>query len=164
MDVAALILWILTAGRATSDPMSALASEEMKMLLSEAMEHFDWVIVDAPPVLALADAGIVAEFCDGVIVVVRAGQTSHDLVKTTLQEFRGINLLIDSTFATPMNQRALEWGADLSIQSCTKYLAGHNDVLAGAISGRAPLIAATATRTFTFEGIRKRARPRRRST
>jgi cystathionine gamma-synthase len=56
--------------------------------------------------------------------------------------FRGINLLIDSTFATPMNQRALELGADLSIQSCTKYLAGHNDVLAGAISGRAPLIAA----------------------
>ncbi|HEX9604985.1 MAG TPA: aminotransferase class I/II-fold pyridoxal phosphate-dependent enzyme [Myxococcales bacterium] len=56
--------------------------------------------------------------------------------------FRGVNLLIDSTFATPMNQRALELGADLSIQSCTKYLAGHNDVLAGAISGRAPLIAA----------------------
>jgi cystathionine gamma-synthase len=56
--------------------------------------------------------------------------------------FRGVNLLIDSTFATPMNQRALELGADLSIQSCTKYLAGHNDVLAGAISGRAPLVAA----------------------
>jgi cystathionine gamma-synthase len=56
--------------------------------------------------------------------------------------FRGVNLLIDSTFATPVNQRALELGADLSLQSCTKYLAGHNDVLAGAISGRAPLIAA----------------------
>src|SRR3989440_154945 len=55
--------------------------------------------------------------------------------------FPGVNLLIDSTFATPMNQRALELGADLSIQSCTKYLAGHNDVLAGALSGRAPLIA-----------------------
>ena len=57
-------------------------------------------------------------------------------------QFRGVNLLIDSTFATPMNQRSLELGADLSLQSCTKYLAGHNDVLAGAISGRAPLIAA----------------------
>jgi cystathionine gamma-synthase len=54
--------------------------------------------------------------------------------------FPGVNLLIDSTFATPVNQRALELGADLSIQSCTKYFAGHNDVLAGAISGRAPLI------------------------
>jgi cystathionine gamma-synthase len=41
-----------------------------------------------------------------------------------------------------VNQRALELGADLSLQSCTKYLAGHNDVLAGAISGRAPLVAA----------------------
>ena len=56
--------------------------------------------------------------------------------------FPGVNLLIDSTFATPVNQRALELGADLSLQSCTKYFAGHNDVLAGAISGRAPLIAA----------------------
>ncbi|HWE24764.1 MAG TPA: aminotransferase class I/II-fold pyridoxal phosphate-dependent enzyme [Myxococcales bacterium] len=56
--------------------------------------------------------------------------------------FPGVNLLIDSTFATPVNQRSLELGADLSLQSCTKYFAGHNDVLAGAISGRAPLIAA----------------------
>lgn len=39
---------------------------------------------------------------------------------------------IDSTFATPINQRALALGADLVIHSATKYLAGHNDVLAGA--------------------------------
>jgi cystathionine gamma-synthase len=55
--------------------------------------------------------------------------------------FPGVNLLIDSTFATPVNQRALELGADLAVQSCTKYLAGHNDLLAGSISGRAPLVA-----------------------
>lgn len=39
---------------------------------------------------------------------------------------------IDSTFATPVNQRALALGADLVLHSATKYLAGHNDVLAGA--------------------------------
>jgi len=39
---------------------------------------------------------------------------------------------IDSTFATPINQRAIEFGADLVIHSATKYLGGHNDVLAGA--------------------------------
>ena len=39
---------------------------------------------------------------------------------------------IDSTFATPINQQALALGADLVIHSATKYLAGHNDVLAGA--------------------------------
>ena len=48
--------------------------------------------------------------------------------------------LIDSTFVTPMNQRPLEYGVDLVIHSCTKYLAGHNDILAGAVLGRSELI------------------------
>ena len=48
--------------------------------------------------------------------------------------------LIDSTFATPLNQRPLEFGVDLEIHSCTKYLAGHNDILAGAVFGRSELV------------------------
>ena len=48
--------------------------------------------------------------------------------------------LIDSTFSTPMNQRPLEWGVDLELHSCTKYLAGHNDILAGAVMGRKELV------------------------
>ncbi len=44
--------------------------------------------------------------------------------------------LIDSTFATPVNQRPLEWGIDFVLHSATKYLAGHNDVLAGVIVGQ----------------------------
>jgi cystathionine gamma-synthase len=52
----------------------------------------------------------------------------------------GAKLLIDSTFATPINQRPLELGADLVVHSCTKYLGGHNDVMAGAICGRAGII------------------------
>jgi len=54
----------------------------------------------------------------------------------------GANLIIDATFATPINQRPLEQGADLVVHSCTKYLGGHNDLLAGSVSGRAPLVAA----------------------
>lgn len=52
----------------------------------------------------------------------------------------GTLLCIDSTFATPINQRPLEMGADLVLHSATKYLAGHNDVLAGALVGRTELI------------------------
>jgi cystathionine gamma-synthase len=48
--------------------------------------------------------------------------------------------LIDSTFSTPVNQRPIEWGMDLVLQSATKYLAGHNDILAGAVVGRTELI------------------------
>jgi cystathionine gamma-synthase len=53
-----------------------------------------------------------------------------------------VKLMVDSTFATPVNQRPIEHGVDLVLHSATKYLAGHNDVLAGVISGKAPLISA----------------------
>jgi len=47
----------------------------------------------------------------------------------------GIALLVDSTFASPMNFRPLEHGADVVITSATKYLNGHSDVTAGAVAG-----------------------------
>jgi cystathionine gamma-synthase len=53
----------------------------------------------------------------------------------------GAVVCIDSTFATPCNQRALALGADLVLHSATKYLAGHNDLLAGAVAGSAELVA-----------------------
>ena len=52
----------------------------------------------------------------------------------------GIALLVDSTFASPINFRPLEHGADIVITSATKYLSGHSDVIAGAIAGSATLI------------------------
>ncbi|GAB4544624.1 MAG: PLP-dependent aspartate aminotransferase family protein [Haliangiales bacterium] len=56
--------------------------------------------------------------------------------------YPSVKLLIDATFATPVNQRPLSQGADLVFHSCTKYLAGHNDMLGGAVLGSAPLIGA----------------------
>jgi cystathionine gamma-synthase len=53
-----------------------------------------------------------------------------------------VRTLIDSTFATPVNQRPLEWGIDFVLHSATKYLSGHNDLLAGVIVGRADRIKA----------------------
>jgi cystathionine beta-lyase/cystathionine gamma-synthase len=52
----------------------------------------------------------------------------------------GLVSLIDNTFASPINFRPAEWGFDLSLHSCTKYLNGHSDLVAGAIIGRAALI------------------------
>ncbi|MBN1427250.1 MAG: aminotransferase class I/II-fold pyridoxal phosphate-dependent enzyme [Anaerolineae bacterium] len=54
---------------------------------------------------------------------------------------RRVLTAIDATFATPVNLRPLEWGIDLVIHSATKYLGGHNDLLAGFIAGRNELIA-----------------------
>ncbi len=53
-----------------------------------------------------------------------------------------IKTVIDSTFATPVNQRPLEFGIDLVIHSATKYLGGHNDLMAGAVLGTRDLVGA----------------------
>ncbi|MBN1757245.1 MAG: PLP-dependent transferase [Chitinispirillaceae bacterium] len=64
-----------------------------------------------------------------------------DLVKlVAIAKKHKVLTLIDSTFSTPVNQRPLEFGIDLVLQSCTKYLAGHNDILAGAVLGSSALI------------------------
>jgi cystathionine beta-lyase/cystathionine gamma-synthase len=52
----------------------------------------------------------------------------------------GIVAMIDNTFASPINFRPPEHGFDLSLHSCTKYLNGHSDIVAGAVIGRADLV------------------------
>ncbi|MEP6988436.1 MAG: aminotransferase class I/II-fold pyridoxal phosphate-dependent enzyme [Chloroflexota bacterium] len=61
--------------------------------------------------------------------------------------------MIDSTFATPINQRPLEWGIDLVVHSATKYLSGHNDLLAGVVIGRADRIKALRDARGILGGI-----------
>lgn len=64
-----------------------------------------------------------------------------DLERTKqIAQKHGVLTLIDSTFATPLNQRPLEFGMDIVLHSCTKYLGGHNDLLAGAALGSKVLI------------------------
>ncbi|MCU0496868.1 MAG: aminotransferase class I/II-fold pyridoxal phosphate-dependent enzyme [Anaerolineae bacterium] len=61
--------------------------------------------------------------------------------------------LIDSTFATPINQRPLEWGIDFVVHSATKYLSGHNDLLAGVVVGRADRIHALRDARGVLGGV-----------
>jgi cystathionine gamma-synthase len=65
----------------------------------------------------------------------------------------GLKILVDATFATPINQRPLELGADLVLHSCTKYLAGHNDLLAGAVCGSAGLMGLVRDQRGVLGGI-----------
>jgi cystathionine gamma-synthase len=59
---------------------------------------------------------------------------------TRIARERRVKTLVDATFATPVNLRAREHGADLVVHSATKYLAGHNDAMAGVVAGPAPLV------------------------
>jgi cystathionine beta-lyase/cystathionine gamma-synthase len=58
----------------------------------------------------------------------------------TLARNEGLALLVDATFATPVNFRPIEAGADVVIASATKYLNGHSDVIAGAVAGSSAFV------------------------
>lgn len=68
-------------------------------------------------------------------------------------EPKGCIVCIDSTFATPINQKALALGADIVLHSATKYLAGHNDVLCGALAGSSDLVQAVRSMHNVLGGV-----------
>lgn len=69
-----------------------------------------------------------------------------------LAHARGARLIVDNTFATPLLQRPLEWGADLVVHSATKYLSGHGDVTAGIALTRDEGIAGRLERQIRLTG------------
>lgn len=73
-------LYVLTAGTGGGNPSELLDSEYWKALCSSVREHFDFVIVDAPPIAAVADYELIQAVCDGVIFVVRPDHSDRTLV------------------------------------------------------------------------------------
>jgi protein-tyrosine kinase len=83
----------IPGGRFITTPSELLHSDKMKHFLEKMSEIFDWVILDSPPAIAVHDASILADMCDGVLFVVRAGSTDHELAQKAASEFENKNLL-----------------------------------------------------------------------
>ena len=70
-------LWLLTAGTSSPNPAELLGSKRFQKFLGTLHEHFDWVLIDSPPVMAVTDACLIAHSTAGVIFVVGAEMTSR---------------------------------------------------------------------------------------
>jgi capsular exopolysaccharide synthesis family protein len=68
-------LWIMPAGTAPNNPLELLQSPKLAALMDELTAHFDWVIIDSPPVLPLADTSVWTRQADGILLVTRQGVT-----------------------------------------------------------------------------------------
>ena len=75
---------VLPVRSVPSNPSELLASPEMRKLIEEVASRYDRVILDTPACLGLPDAKSVSELCDGLVMVVRAGVTPEEDVKTAL--------------------------------------------------------------------------------
>ena len=86
-------LYVMTAGESVTNPLELLNLKECKLLLNTVRDHFDWVILDSPPLLFAADGNLLATMCDGTILVVRIGTTTFDSVTRALQSLCENNVL-----------------------------------------------------------------------
>ena len=86
-------LFFIPGGNIVSNPSELLMGDRIKRLLDFAAPLFDWIIIDSPPALPVHDASMLADLCDGVLFVVRAGQTDYQMAEKASSEFLNKNLL-----------------------------------------------------------------------
>ena len=98
-------LSLLPAGPPSPNPSGLLASDTMRRFLDGAVERFDYVILDAPPVLAVADAIVLGYLSNGVILAVRGGRTPREQVLKALTELRRSNVRVLGVLINALEQK-----------------------------------------------------------
>jgi capsular exopolysaccharide synthesis family protein len=86
-------LYFIAGGSQATNPSELLSSGRLKALLDRVGSAFDWIIVDSPPCVPVADANILADLCDGVLLVVRAGTTGSEVARRASQEMQARNVV-----------------------------------------------------------------------
>jgi capsular exopolysaccharide synthesis family protein len=86
-------LSILTAGQGSERFPEAFAGERWKELMGSLSESFKTILVDAPPIIPLADSDLIATGCDGVLLVVRALKTNRELLRKAVKQLDAKKLL-----------------------------------------------------------------------
>jgi capsular exopolysaccharide synthesis family protein len=83
-------LSVLTSGTLPPNPSELLGGLRMRRALEALSEEFDLIVLDTPPLLAAADAAILGSFVDGVVFVVRAGETERGAAKHAVQQLAAV--------------------------------------------------------------------------
>jgi len=86
-------LCFIAGGNEVTDPSELLSNGRLRKLLERVTPVFDWVILDSPPCVPVADASILADICDGVLLVVRAASTPSAVAEKARQELQGKNVV-----------------------------------------------------------------------
>jgi len=85
------MLWVLPSGPVPPNPSELLGSHNMSLLLDYLGSTYDYVVIDAPPVLPVTDAAVLSRNADGALLVVRYGKTNRTEVERAVQLLGAVN-------------------------------------------------------------------------
>jgi capsular exopolysaccharide synthesis family protein len=102
-------LWCIPAGPTPPNPADVLHSQRFRAFLQELGEHFDRVIIDSPPVVAVTDSAIISTLVDGTVFVVRAFKTSKHLCAQGLRVLHDVDARIVGAVLNAVNLSRQEY-------------------------------------------------------
>lgn len=86
-------LWILPAGSTPRNPLELMQSGKLSVMLDQLNAWFDWIIIDSPPVLPLADTSVWTRLADGVVLVTRQGTSEKKQLQRALEAIERTKLI-----------------------------------------------------------------------
>jgi len=99
-------LWILPAVSAPGNPQDLVESAKLSSLLDQLVSHFDWIVIDSPPMLPLADTSIWTQLAEGILLVTRQGVTQKRQLQRgleTLEVKKLIGAVVNCSTSTDHN-------------------------------------------------------------
>lgn len=103
-------LSLVPCGPLPPNPAELLASPRLKALINEAMDEFDMVIVDGPPVLGLADAPLLGAVCESTLMVIESGKTRTKAAMEAISRLHAADSHIVGAVLTKYRQRSGGYG------------------------------------------------------
>jgi polysaccharide biosynthesis transport protein len=106
--------WIMPAGESKADPTELLKSNQLERVLSQLRERFDYILLNAPPILPVATMNVLERHTDLLVLVVRANLTSQDVVKRALGSLRAskpIHVILNAMASQALPTYMMEYSA-----------------------------------------------------
>ncbi len=102
-------LFAVSAGRIPPNPAELLGSPRMKQGLALLDEYFDHVVIDSPPVLSVTDARIISSLVDGVVLVIKGGETPKEAVQRTKRLLHEVHAHVIGTLLNNVDVRSADY-------------------------------------------------------
>jgi capsular exopolysaccharide synthesis family protein len=98
-------LWLMPAGPNPPNPAELLGSTRFKELLKTLREHFDWMVIDSPPVMAVTDASVIGHLTTGVVFVIGSEQVARNSARSAVEQLLGSRATILGGILNRVNVR-----------------------------------------------------------
>ena len=103
-------LSVITAGPAQTNPPELVGSHRLEEALAILSEHFDYIIIDSPPLLSVSDSAAISTYVDGVLLLTRADKTPQDALHKSRQLLQRVGARICGTVMNDLELHKVEYG------------------------------------------------------